>query len=186
MFILHLLALSRNDRELADSQLRGLKISSVSPQAYTCKKHETPTPKGVKVNVLLVPVQAGFVGGAEAKVSPAVGQLMGHAVTVMLKGDLPESNMGLGSEVGELVWNCNVAGSMAYCQAAVASNSRSTARGCWAFVARTFWLLGTVKRFNHRVGKPHHLTLTIKGKVEWSTMNSDGSMRTALCNKKFI
>jgi len=65
-------------------------------------------PNGVKVNVLFDPVHAGFVGGEAAKVSPAVAQLMGHAVTVMLKGDLPASKMGLGSELGEVVWNCAV------------------------------------------------------------------------------
>jgi hypothetical protein len=104
---------------------------------------ERLTPKGVKVNVVLRPVHEGLVGGDEANVSPAVAQLMGQAVIVMLSGDLPESKMGLGSEPTEVVWNWKVLGSIAYCHAPVASNSRSTARGCSEFRARTFWLLGT-------------------------------------------
>lgn len=78
------------------------------------------------------PVQAGFVGGEAANVSPAIGQSIGHAVASMVKGGSPESNTGLGSfpPAGDAALKRSVDGSMAYCQSAVASNSKSTARGC--------------------------------------------------------
>jgi hypothetical protein len=99
--------------------------------------HDLLTPRGVNVNVVFFPIHAGFVGGGAANVSPATAQLILQAVTVMLKGDFPESKIGLGSDVGEVVWNFNVAGSIAYCHAAVASNSRSTARGSCEFLVST-------------------------------------------------
>jgi hypothetical protein len=55
--------------------------------------------------VVFLPTHEGFEGGGAANVSPAVAQLILQAVTVMLKGDFPESKMGLGSEVGEVVLN---------------------------------------------------------------------------------
>ena len=56
---------------------------------------------------MLVPVHEGLVGGGAANVRPAVIQWMGQAVTVILKGDFPESKTGLGSENGDgigVVW----------------------------------------------------------------------------------
>jgi hypothetical protein len=82
--------------------------------------------------VLCEPVQAGLVGGGDAKVSPAVDHEMGQAVAVMVKGGLPESKIGDASlpvEGGALL-NFKVAGSIAYCHEADASNSRSTASFC--------------------------------------------------------
>lgn len=55
------------------------------------------TPNGVNLRVLCFPVQAGLVGGGAAKVSPAIAQSIGHALTVIDKGDFPESNTGEGS-----------------------------------------------------------------------------------------
>ena len=107
------------------------------------------TPRGVRDKVVLAPVHDGFVGGDAANVLPAVIHWMGQAVTLILRGDWPESKMGLGiegSEDGSGRWTCSVLGSMAHCHSPVASNSRSTARGCCAFWARTFWLLGTFER----------------------------------------
>ena len=107
------------------------------------------TPRGMRDKVVLAPVHDGFVGGDVANVLPAVIHWMGQAVTLILRGDWPESKMGLGiegSEDGSGRWTCSVLGSMAHCHSPVASNSRSTARGCCAFWARTFWLLGTFER----------------------------------------
>jgi len=105
------------------------------------------TPRGVRDNVVLAPVHDGFVGGDAANVLPAVIHWIGQAVTLILKGNWPESKTGLGrGEDGSGRWTCSVLGSMAYCHSPVASNSRSTARGCCAFWARTFWLLGTCER----------------------------------------
>lgn len=107
------------------------------------------TPRGMRDKVVLAPVHDGFVGGDAANVLPAVIHWMGQAVTLILRGDWPESKMGLGiegSEDGSGRWTCSVLGSMAHCHSPVASNSRSTARGCCAFWARTFWLLGTFER----------------------------------------
>jgi len=87
----------------------------------------------------------GLVGGDAAKVSPAVAQEIGHAVAVIDIWGFPESKMGEGREgAGVPALNFKVAGSMAYCHLTVASNSRSTARGCWLFVARTVWLCATI------------------------------------------
>jgi len=89
-------------------------------------------------------VQLGAVGGEETNVSPAMAQLMGHAVAVIVNGDNPESNTGEGRtpDLGGRFTNSRVAGSIAYCQVAVASNSRSFARLCWAFCARIVCLRG--------------------------------------------
>ncbi len=91
-----------------------------------------------------LPVHGGLSGGADAKVSPATSHTMGHADTLIVKGDNPESKTGDGSfpPSGVPAWNVSVEGSIAYCQAAVGSNSRSTASGCWVFRARTVWLRG--------------------------------------------
>ena len=88
------------------------------------------------------PVHVGFVGGADANVSPATSQSIGHAVAVIVNGGSPESKTGDGSlpPAGVLPWKVSVDGSIAYCHASVASNSRSTASGCCAFCASTFWL----------------------------------------------
>jgi len=96
-------------------------------------------PYGVNVIVFCAPVQAGLVGGAEAKVSPATDHAIGQAVTVIVSGGLPESKTGEGSlpDAGGALLNFNVAGSMAYCQAVVESNSRSTARLCCELRANT-------------------------------------------------
>jgi len=79
-------------------------------------------PYGVNVRDFCAPVHAGLVGGAAAKVSPAVDQAMGQAVTVIDRGVLPESKTGEGSEVALPELNFKVAGSIAYCQETVASN----------------------------------------------------------------
>ncbi len=88
------------------------------------------------------PVHAGSVGGAAANVSPATAQSIVHAVAVIVNGDSPESKTGDGSwpPAGAPPWKVSVEGSIAYCHASVASNSRSTASGCCAFCARTLWL----------------------------------------------
>jgi hypothetical protein len=98
--------------------------------------------------VVFVPVQAGVVGGDAAKVGAAIAQLMRHALTVIFWGVSPESKMGDGSfpEAGGDEVNLNVAGSIAYCQFAAASNSRSRAKGWSALVAKTFWVRGTAKQ----------------------------------------
>lgn len=85
-------------------------------------------------------MQAGLVGGDEAKVSPAILHVIGQAVTVIVNGALPESNTGDGSipDAGGALENLSVAGSIAYCHASVASNSKSAARGCWLLRVRTF------------------------------------------------
>lgn len=118
-------------REFPNTQLGRLDNISV----YLQKKQDRLTPYGVKVNVFCVPAQAGFCGGLAANVVPAVAQSIGHAVTLIDNGVCPESNTGEGSspDDGGLLTNLSVVGSMAYCQAVVASNSRSTALGCWAF-----------------------------------------------------
>ena len=78
------------------------------------------------------PVHEALLGGALAKVSPASLHKISHAVTVMLIGGSPESKTGDGNfpDSGGEFWNASVETSMAYCQGAVASNSRSAARGC--------------------------------------------------------
>lgn len=53
--------------------------------------------------MVFLPVHAGFEGGGAANVLPAMSQSIGQAVTVMLKGDFPESKIGLGRELGEVV-----------------------------------------------------------------------------------
>ena len=64
-----------------------------------------------------------MLGGAAAKVSPAVSQSIGQAVTEIEKGGLPESKIGLGRfDVGVPGLKISVDGSMANCQAVVASN----------------------------------------------------------------
>ena len=100
------------------------------------------TPKGQSVMFLAAPVHVGLVGGADANVSPATSQSIGHAVAVIVNGGSPESKTGDGSlpPAGVLPWKVSVDGSIAYCHASVASNSRSTASGCCAFCASTFWL----------------------------------------------
>ena len=111
----------------------------------SCTDHQdiiSLTPKGRKVMVVAGPVHVGLLGGALAKVVPAMAQSISHAVAVILMGGRPESKTGDGSvpELGGVLWNRSEEGSMAYCQVSVASNSRSTAMGCWAFCASTFWL----------------------------------------------
>lgn len=62
---------------------------------------------------------------------PAIAQLIGHAVTLIDREGFPESKIGDGNVEGGLpALNLSVAGSMAYSQLAVASNSKSLARGC--------------------------------------------------------
>lgn len=97
--------------------------------------------------VVFAPVHAGDVGGDAAKVGPAIAQFMRQAVAVILSGVNPESKMGDGSvpDAGGEEENLSVAGSMAYCQFAAALNWKSWAMGCWALVAKTFWVRGTVK-----------------------------------------
>lgn len=46
--------------------------------------------------VVCAPVHSGFVGGEAANVSPASGQSIMQAVTVMESGGNPESNTGEG------------------------------------------------------------------------------------------
>lgn len=43
------------------------------------------------------PVQAGFIGGGDAKVSPATSHSIGHAAAVIVYGGKPESKIGDGS-----------------------------------------------------------------------------------------
>jgi hypothetical protein len=89
------------------------------------------TPYGVKVMFFAAPVHAGMLGGLATKVSPATFQLIGHAITEIVNGGLPESKTGLGSVVAVVPgWNVSVDGSIAYSQSVVASNSKSTASGC--------------------------------------------------------
>lgn len=94
--------------------------------------------------VVAGPVQFGLVGGEDAKVFPAMGHTIGHADTLIVMGGLPESNMGEAS-AGDVIpaLNLTVAGSIAYCHGAMASNSRSTAMGCSLFWASTVWLRAT-------------------------------------------
>lgn len=82
--------------------------------------------------VFCAPVQAGLVGGDDTNVSPPVDHEIGQAVTVIVRGGFPESKTGEGSlpDEGGALLNFKVAGSIAYCQALVASNSRSTASFC--------------------------------------------------------
>ena len=159
LLLLHLLSLSSSlthslphiflqshHRKLADSQLGRLLCILLNPFCWN-NFFLKLTPRGVRDNVVLAPVHDGFVGGDAANVLPAVIHWIGQAVTLILKGDWPESKTGLGrGEDGSGRWTCSVLGSMAYCHWPVASNSRSTARGCCAFWARTFWLLGTFER----------------------------------------
>lgn len=56
------------------------------------------TPKGQRVIAVASPVQVGLSGGDAAKVLPAIGQSIGHAVAVMIIGGRPESKMGDGRE----------------------------------------------------------------------------------------
>ena len=89
------------------------------------------TPNGHRVMFFAGPVHAGLVGGFEAKVSPAIVQLIGQAIALIVKGGSPLSKMGLGSCVGALPGlNVRLDGSIAYCHSSVASNSRSTAWLC--------------------------------------------------------
>ena len=90
------------------------------------------------------PVQLALAGGALANVSPATLHAISHAVAVMLTGGSPESNTGDGScpDRGGVFSNRSVPTSMAYCQGAVASNSKSAARGCWEFRVSTLVLRG--------------------------------------------
>ena len=106
------------------------------------KKSRVLTPNGHSVIFVAAPVHAGSVGGAAANVSPATAQSIGHAVVVIVNGGSPESKIGDGSwpPAGVAPWKVSVEGSIAYCHASVASNSRSTASGCCAFCARTRWL----------------------------------------------
>lgn len=58
--------------------------------------------------VVFCPVHAtGLCGGAAANVFPAVGQLIGQAVALMLKGGNPESKTGEGNfpPLGGVLWN---------------------------------------------------------------------------------
>jgi len=143
-------------RKLANSQLGCLSMQTHSAEnifetTYT-KGHE----RQCRDNVVLLPTHDGFVGGDAANVLPAVIHLIGQAVTRILKGDWPESKTGLGregSEDGSGRWTCSVLGSMVYCHSPVVSNSRSTARGCCVFCARTFWLLGTFEKENEWMTK---------------------------------
>jgi hypothetical protein len=93
--------------------------------------------------VCCAPVQGGLVGGGEAKVWPAIDHAIGHAVTEIVSGDFPESKTGEGRLPGAALLNFKVAGSIAYCQAAVASNSRSIARLSCELRTRTVWFRGT-------------------------------------------
>ena len=97
------------------------------------------TPKGQSVMFLAAPVHVGFVGGADANVSPATSQSIGHAVAVIVNGGRPESNTGDGSlpPVGVRPWKVSVEGSIAYCHGPAASSWRSTARGSCEFLAST-------------------------------------------------
>ena len=126
-------------RELADAELRGLRkhrrnvvIVTVSPRET---KGKALTPNGESVMFVAAPVHAGSVGGTAANVSPASAQSIGHAVTLIVNGDRPESKTGDGSTppAGVPAWKVSVDGSIAYCHVSVASNSRSTASGCCAF-----------------------------------------------------
>ena len=94
-----------------------------------------PTPYGHNVILVGGPMQAGFVGGGDANVSPATSHSIGHAVAVIVYGGKPESKIGDGSWpfVGGTLLNTRVFGSIANCQGTVASNSRSTAIGSSAF-----------------------------------------------------
>jgi len=96
--------------------------------------------------VVAAPVHAGLVGGDAAKVLPAVAQVIGHALTLIDNGGLPESKTGDGRVLGLVVGlNLSVEGSIAYCQVPLASNSRSAAKACWEFRLSTFWVLGMSK-----------------------------------------
>ena len=53
-------------------------------------------------------MQAGFCGGEAANVSPAVGQLIKQAVTVIDSGGLPESQTGEGTLEAVLGTNLSV------------------------------------------------------------------------------
>lgn len=94
------------------------------------------TPNGQRVTFVLAPVQdTGLVGGADAKVSPATFQSIGHTVALIVKGGRPESNMGEGRlpPDGVPALNFKLVGSMANSHVPVASNCKSTARGSSAF-----------------------------------------------------
>ena len=68
-------------------------------------------------------MQFGLVGGEDAKVFPAMGHTIGHADTLIVVGGFPESKMGEGRAGGVIpALNLTVAGSIAYCHGAVASN----------------------------------------------------------------
>lgn len=97
---------------------------------------------------VVLPAHVTFSGGGAAKVLPASAHSIEHAVAVIVNGGSPESKIGLDNDpFGGAVpgLNLSVAGSMAYCHAAVASNCRSVARGCCAFCCRTVWFLGISK-----------------------------------------
>lgn len=92
-------------------------------------------------------MQDGLLGGGLAKVSPASLHAISQAVAAMLTGGSPESKTGDGSfpDCGGAFWNRSVETSIAYCQGAVASNSRSAASGCCVFLVRTLVLRGMSK-----------------------------------------
>ena len=48
------------------------------------------TPNGDNVIFVSGPMQGGCVGGEPANVSPAIDQVIGHAVTLIVNGERPE------------------------------------------------------------------------------------------------